>query len=664
MNFDFETAKNVASLISPLTGAVIDTYIKPKLKELVERSKVDREVFEHSLSSKFEEYLTRTYEQHSYITTIVFPNQQKRLEDLYIPLTVKTHDRAPFVVDSYRKDLVPSYKKIIIKDSAGMGKTTLLRFLYLSAIKQNVGIPIFIELRYLTKDRSVLDIIHSELNPIDEEYDRQFIHRLIRRGDFIFFLDGYDEIPFTERETVTRDLHTFISKAWQNSFIISSREETALASFYTFREFKIEPLKRDQAFTLIDKYDPEGVIANKLKKRLQGADSKSYEGFLVNPLLVSLLFKTYEYKSIIPLRKHIFYRQIYDALFETHDLTKGAFIRPKHCKLDIDLFHVVIRTLGMFTVKKGTTGYDKDELLKYLSDVKKFNPTIQFKETDLLKDLVSTVPLFICEGDYYRWSHKAIQEYFAAQFICTDTKSKQGQILRSMCKSPLLPRYIHVLDLCYDIDYKTFRNTVIRDLISEYLEYYDGHYRRVNESQVNRRDVDFRKSISFSCQAIIFPYTFFREHLKDEDFISNKEVYKFLKREGYHSDGMGTSYKFKRGDYRKIFESGNVTRAAGIALVFNQHYYLIDLLALKREPIVHCSGGRGKAVDAMEVWDGPEPVLVDDDPRSDLNDPLNFAKVNQVIAQLSILYLGTEACRSLKERIERELRQADELDFF
>jgi predicted NACHT family NTPase len=110
-----------------------------------------------------------------------------------------------------------------------MGKSTLLKFLCLSCIKNNRGIPVFIELRKLKNDESVFQYIYNELNPLDDELDKTFILQLIKQGDFVFFLDGYDEIPFSQRNLVTQNLQEFISKADKNVFLLSSRPETSLA---------------------------------------------------------------------------------------------------------------------------------------------------------------------------------------------------------------------------------------------------------------------------------------------------------------------------------------------------------------------------------------------------------------------------------------------------
>jgi len=219
---DLETIKTVATITAPLTAAVIDTWIKPKLNALYKYIKTDRELFENSLFTRFNEYLLRSYEKNSYINVIVFQNQQRKLEDIYVPLTVKTaRGRKGIIIDDYKSDFIPTYKKVLVRDSAGMGKSTVLRYLFLSCINNNEGIPIFIELRKLKSNEPILRYIYNELNAIDEEFNEDFVLQLIKAGSFVFFLDGYDEIPFSERDKVTANLQDFIWKAGKNHFIRS-----------------------------------------------------------------------------------------------------------------------------------------------------------------------------------------------------------------------------------------------------------------------------------------------------------------------------------------------------------------------------------------------------------------------------------------------------------
>src|SRR5690606_25354396 len=97
---------------------------------------------------RFKEYLQRVYSYYSSSRTLVFGNQQKKLEDFYYPLSlecllsIESNDKLIANTFQYEDDFLPEYKKILIVDNGGMGKSTIMKWLFLSVIKQRKGIPI------------------------------------------------------------------------------------------------------------------------------------------------------------------------------------------------------------------------------------------------------------------------------------------------------------------------------------------------------------------------------------------------------------------------------------------------------------------------------------------------------------------------------------------
>jgi hypothetical protein len=207
---DLESIKNVAPILTPFITALIDTWIKPKLSRLIQTRDTDRALLEHAVTNRFKDYLIKTCERYTYISVLAFQNQPRQLEEIYLPLKVRsTKVGRPIKIDRYEERLIPAHKKILLTDTAGMGKSTILKYLLLRCVKENKGIPVFIELRKLVNNKNVLGYVYNALKPLGDEYDRDFILTLIERGDFIFFLDGYDEIPFKHRDSITYNLQDF-----------------------------------------------------------------------------------------------------------------------------------------------------------------------------------------------------------------------------------------------------------------------------------------------------------------------------------------------------------------------------------------------------------------------------------------------------------------------
>src|SRR5690606_33318394 len=105
----------------------------------------------------------------------------------------------------------------------------------------------------------------------------------------------------------------------------------------------------------------------------------------------SLLFLAFEYKQKIPLKKHLFYRQVYDANFENHDLTKGeSFTRKKHCQLQSDDFHRILPHIGFQCLTLQKIEFENDDILAIISKSQDFHNDLNFKASDFLNDLSLT----------------------------------------------------------------------------------------------------------------------------------------------------------------------------------------------------------------------------------------------------------------------------------
>lgn len=379
---------------------------------------------------------------------------------------------------------------MIVEDTAGMGKSTITKKLFQSIIEESAGIPILIELRQLNVNNTILNEIQTQLSPIGKQADQDFILKIINEGDFIFLFDGFDEIANIHKDFVISELKSFIEKASNNYFLITSRADDSLTSFGQFRKFRIKSLKKSEAYSLINRYDLYSFkpIGLDLIDQLEKNESKALTEYLTNPLLVSLLYKSFEFKKDIPVKKSQFYRQVYDSLFETHDLSKeGYFKREKYSKLHIDDFERVLRHVGYFTAVENVIEYDKNFILKVIDKSRKHLTDLDFMSSDYLKDLISTVPIFKQEGNYFRWSHKSLQDYFAAKFLWIDAKSNREKILKKIFSLPENRRFYNLLDIYYELDPITFDSTITFWVLNEFCTYANENIKKFKNVAVEDR---------------------------------------------------------------------------------------------------------------------------------------------------------------------------------
>ena len=496
----------IAVAAKSLVEGFIKNYALPKLSKLAHSISKEGKAYLSLNSNAFIAYYKRAYNNYSIINTLAFKERVKKLKDIYIPLTIYPVDNKKekklTKIEGYPKELLDKYGRILITDTAGMGKSTLMKRMFLDVIDGQFGIPIFIELRRLNENNDILNEVAIQLGGLNDGFDKGILETLFVDGEFIFFFDGYDEISSSNKAFVTRNIQDFVAQAPNNKYILTSRPEEELACFGEFQEFRIRELKKVESYDLLRKYDISGKTSRLLISKLETGNYSMINEFLKNPLLVSLLFAVFDFKQTIPLKKHIFYRQVFDAYFDSHDLSKGdSYVHEKKSNLDLDDFDKVMRKIGYECLRKQKIEFEKDELLNIIDSAKSGFSNLNFASTSLLGDLLKAVPLFCQDGMYYKWVHKSLQEYFAAEFIYKDSKNNQDAILTTLYKSKKIDLYINLLDLYFDIDPVGFQKNIVKPLLESYVEYYEKFY--FHSDVISSEAVNLRLTITYCNRVLV-----------------------------------------------------------------------------------------------------------------------------------------------------------------
>lgn len=513
----------IAVAAKSLVEGFIKNYALPKLSKLAHSISKEGKAYLSLNSNAFTAYYKRAYSNYSIINTLAFKERVKKLKDIYIPLTIYPVDNKKekklTKVEGYPKELLDKYGRILITDTAGMGKSTLMKRMFLDVIDGQFGIPIFIELRRLNENNDILNEVAIQLGGLNDGFNKEILETLFVDGEFIFFFDGYDEISSSNKAFVTRNIQDFVAKAPDNKYILTSRPEEELACFGEFQEFRIRELKKVESYDLLRKYDISGKTSRLLISKLKTGNYSMINEFLKNPLLVSLLFAAFDFKQTIPLKKYIFYRQVFDAYFDSHDLSKGdGYVHEKKSNLDLDDFDKVMRKIGYECLRKQKIEFEKDELLKIIDSAKSGFSNLKFASTSLLGDLLKAVPLFCQDGMYYKWVHKSLQEYFAAEFIYKDSKNNQDSILTALYKSKKIDLYINLLDLYFDIDPVGFQKNIVKPLLESYVEYYEKFY--FHSDVISSEAVNLRLTITYCNRVLVGSIDNKKEQARDNfDYI-------------------------------------------------------------------------------------------------------------------------------------------------
>ncbi|BDU24474.1 NACHT domain-containing protein [Flavobacterium sp. GSB-24] len=492
VDLNLEEIKLIHEVSKPLIQPLINSLITPKIDRLnnwLKKRNNDYKIEDHYWENKFSKYLQEIYKESSFLTTLVFPNTGTKIKKLYVPLTIISYN-GDHIYQIKENENIPfdKFSRIIISDYAGMGKSTLLKWITLSVIEQNISIPILIELRKINEKNSLLEEIFNQINPLDKSLDKDLTFELMNLGSFTILLDGFDEIPYDIQETITGQIVDLVRKTGKNNFVITSRPESALSTFSDFQLFHIQPLRDEEAYNIIEKLDNLGQVklGESLISEIKEKNTQVHE-FLSNPFLVSLLYKSYTYNKDIPSKKITFYEEVYSCLFKHHDLSKQGFKRPKRSNLDIYDFEIILRNIAFETSKIGLVIYTKDELIHHILKAKKNNESISFKEQNFYDDLTTTVPLFNIEGQKIKWAHKSIQDFFSAKYI--SNHSKKEEILELIFKSKK-HSYLNIIDLLYELEPKAFSKVITKVVLENFVEFYETQFlwnKKIPKGLINER---------------------------------------------------------------------------------------------------------------------------------------------------------------------------------
>lgn len=415
--------------IVSLVTAVLSDKLKALFKGLA--TEFGAEV-KQIINNNLLEYQVEEYNRNFCTKTLLHRVQPKNLKDFYQPLFIRKFDKGHrrlslntkrIPTDSI-KNLFNKKQFITLIGSAGSGKSTVVKYLFLNSIDTNFKVPIKVELRYLNDYAgSITEFIKDKIFKLNKlaTHDR-IIERLMTSGDFVFFLDGYDEINSSKKEKITKEIDDLVKLYNKNLYLLTSRPYTEIDLLPLFHNYEMCELSDGDINQFIKKQIPpeEKELCDKIIEAVNSQENYSYKSFLSNPLLLSMFILTFQSYSSIPQKRSEFYSQVFDALYSVHDsMSKLAFVREKQSGLSKEQIVDVLKLfsfLSYFDEKFIFTSFYLEEKLKFIKEKKK---NIVFDSFKLISDLQVAIGILNKEGTDYAFPHRSLQEYFTAIYIAS-----------------------------------------------------------------------------------------------------------------------------------------------------------------------------------------------------------------------------------------------------
>ena len=359
---------------------------------------------------------------------------------------------------------------IIIQGTGGIGKSTLLKHLFINELENKDLIPVFIELKdinLMEKDYTILDIVLDKLTNLGSSLKKEYIEYALNSGCFLFLLDGYDEIVSSKKDSFFRKLDEFCDKYTENYLIISSRPYSEFVEFQRFTVLKALPLSKEQAVSLVNRINYESGIKERFIAELETNLYESHTSFASNPLLLNIMLLTFDNYADIPEKLHLFYSNAFETLYSKHDATKAGYKREMLSTLSYDSFKKVFAYFCFMTYIKGVTEFTHEELQETLKRIK--IPRIEFKIDNYIVDLVNSLCLIYKEGFSYTFAHRSFQEYFTAVFLkeLSDINLQKYGI-QMIKREPERASRDNVLEMLYDMIEERFEKNILLPILSDY----------------------------------------------------------------------------------------------------------------------------------------------------------------------------------------------------
>lgn len=458
-----EIGKPAAGLVS----AVLKPYIK-KVESWAADKSLESQLSSQKLNQIFSQYITDLSYRVSEITSIAFPQHQLSLFEAYEPLTLIL-EQAERRKSFQTKDIVELHGgSYVIRDGAGVGKSTFSKHLVSEILHKHDKIPILIELRNIAENVSLLEALASELDTISSKFPHDLFLKLTERGDFIMILDGFDEVRLEKQQSLAIEINSLSSKAVKNTLFITTRPQELIPSITQSSLLEFAPFSKEQCTSLLRRYDSYcGLsIGEKLIDQLEIVPDK----FLETPLLVSLLYRTFGVNNSIANSISTFYEEVYSALYKGHDLlNKNGYSRQKKSGLDYEKFRILLRSLCYYMLVQRKTSFQSwSEAVDYIDNALQLKSVDVTSSSHFLDDLLTSVPLMVTEGKEYKFLHKTIIEYFAAEYIIFSKNS--SSTMEKIFKGKLSSGFEKVFDFIKDMDQSLFHSIVTVHYSREFLK--------------------------------------------------------------------------------------------------------------------------------------------------------------------------------------------------
>ena len=309
---------------------------------------------------------------------------------------------------------------LLFTGTVGQGKSIFMRYLAL----QELGfgrLPLFIELKYVTKQKSLENLIEDIFENWLSDVLKSDIKKLLNSGHITLFLDAFDELSTEFITDTTRAIETYCRDFPNLKIVLSTRPHHTISQSPHFSTVELLPYEVDEQKSLIHKLVSDPEARSNLQDAIEAAPVE-IQAVLMTPLMVVLFIQKYFHDFSAPQNLTDFYANIFDIVVNKHNQTKTGFVAQSHSGLNNPMLEAIFTRFCFNAAIKNQSAMARQDFLEVIQNAWHSN-SIQYanKSTVDISKIADDFQKYMClvlqEGEQYTFIHKSIQEFYTAKFI-------------------------------------------------------------------------------------------------------------------------------------------------------------------------------------------------------------------------------------------------------
>lgn len=312
-------------------------------------------------------------------------------------------------------DVIKENQRLLIIGDPGAGKSTSLQWVTYSYAEQIISpqkelpVPIYLELKWYKNN--LLELIVTCFGENGIVCDEETIKDWIKKGRFLFILDGFDEVR--DPSKCLSDIKQLMGFSRESRFVVASRKIEHLKDFQSlgFKKAEVKQLSDSQVELFVEKYlgKEKGIMLLKeLERHILLNEAR-------NPLILWLMTLEFrEEKSQISINKGMLFKNVVEHHF-LKEWESKVISAERDTQKYTDLKIEALSKLAFSTIEEENSIKVEEEKAKETIDafIKEGRTDYKNLRDEILNQLFDS-HILIKAGSQISFWHKSFRDYFAA----------------------------------------------------------------------------------------------------------------------------------------------------------------------------------------------------------------------------------------------------------